>query len=93
VDFLSAFLGEVFSILAFMMIAAGVYKLFQVSSDLRDIKGLLGEIKRNTYSLAPATQDAGPSGKMTPEELVRAVHAGSYDDSVPLEPTVVPPKA
>ncbi len=93
-EFFGAFLGEVFSILAFLIICAGVYKLFQMSVDLREMKGLLGDIKRNMYTFpAPSPEPRSSSGPMTPEELVRAVHAGSYDDSAPLEPTVIPPKS
>jgi hypothetical protein len=88
VDYFGAFLGEVFSIIAVLIICSGVYKLFQMSGDLREVKELLQDIKRNTHTVAPAR----PSGPMTPEELVRAVHSGSYDDSVPLEPTVVSPE-
>lgn len=92
-DFFGAFLGEVFSILAFLIICAGIYKVFQVSTDLREIKGLLADIKRNTQGFGmPSTARPAP-GPMTPEELVRAVHSGAYDESVPLEPTVIPPNA
>ena len=47
-SFFEAFLGEVFSIIGFLLIAAGVYKVFQMSTDLHDMKDLLREIKHNT---------------------------------------------
>jgi hypothetical protein len=92
VDFFGAFLGEAFSVLAFLIIASGVYKLFQISGDLRETKELLRDLKRNMLPLPAPHETHSTSGQMTPEQLVRAVHAGTYDDSIPLEPTVLPPQ-
>jgi hypothetical protein len=80
VDFFGAFLGEVFSIIGFLVILAGVYKVFQMSTDLRETKELLRDIKRNTQDFpAHPGQSSGP---ISPEDLVRAVHAQSFDDAV-----------
>jgi hypothetical protein len=80
VDFFGAFLGEVFSIIGFLVILAGVYKIFQMSTDLRETKELLRDIKRNTQDF-PAHRPAGDaSGPISPEDLVRAVHAQSFDE-------------
>jgi hypothetical protein len=81
VDFFGAFLGEVFSIIGFLVILAGVYKVFQMSTDLRETKELLRDIKRNTQQVFPAHPPAGDAaGPISPEELVRAVHAQSFDE-------------
>lgn len=79
-DFFGAFLGEVFSIIGFLVILAGVYKVFQMSTDLRETKELLRDIKRNTQDV-PARLPAGDaSGPISAEDLVRAVHSQSFDE-------------
>jgi hypothetical protein len=47
VGFFQAVLGGAISLIVYAMIMAGVYKLFKISSDLTEIKGLLADIKRN----------------------------------------------
>ena len=80
-DVFGAFLGEVFSIIAFLLLLAGVYKVFQMSTDLREIKELLRDIKRNTQQVFPSRAPGGDApGPISPEELVRAVHAQSFDE-------------
>jgi hypothetical protein len=104
VGFLAAFIGQIISLVIFGLMVAGVMKVFQMAGDMREMKELLRDIKRNT-SLGPATSSVttpapvaqpaagGFSPQMTPEELVRAVHAQKFsDDDFPaLEPTVLPP--
>ena len=94
VDFVLGFLSSAMSIAILACIVAGVMKVFQMSSDLRELKDILHDIKRNTQvvtpvapAVAPATPSAGP---MSPEALVRAVHAQSYES---LEAEVFPPQS
>jgi hypothetical protein len=85
------FLGMATTLLMFAMVGAGVMKLFQLATDVREMKEALQDIRRNTQDsmppsavsrmLTPATLKPGVP---TPEELVRAVHAQSFaDDEYP----------
>jgi hypothetical protein len=81
------FLGAGTTLAMIALVVAAVMKLFQLASDVRDLKGVLQDIRRNmqgTASLHPATPALGVSGVPTPEELVRAVHAQNFDDDFPL---------
>ncbi|HEY1760277.1 MAG TPA: hypothetical protein VGG72_33190 [Bryobacteraceae bacterium] len=85
-------LGAGTTLVMFALIVAAVMKLFQVSTEVREMKGVLLEIRRNLQVPAsgqPAGQSMGHpsmglSGTPTPEELVRAVHAQSFGDDFPL---------
>jgi len=80
------FLGAGTTLAMIALIVVGVMKLFQLASDVRDLKGVLQDIRRNMQGSAslPATPALGVSGVPTPEELVRAVHAQNFDDDFPL---------
>jgi hypothetical protein len=72
-------------------LAAGLAKIFQVATDLREIKEVLQDIRRNTAEIHPAAAlmsmpiaaagggAGGAPGPISPEDLVRAVHARGYD--------------
>jgi hypothetical protein len=83
-------LGMGTTLVMFFLIVAGVMKLFQLGSDVRDMKEVLQDIRRNTQHAIPppavpaAAFGGSPSGVPTPEELVRAVHAQSFGDDFPL---------
>jgi hypothetical protein len=79
-------LGAGTTLALFALVVAGVMKLFQLASDVRELKGVLQDIRRNTQGSAslPATPALGASGVPTPEELVRAVHAQTFGDDFPL---------
>jgi hypothetical protein len=111
-----AFLGDVVSVLFFVMLAAGMMKVFQMAGDVREMKDLLKDIKRNTGQVpapvsaaapmasatptlpsapisAPMSTPAPPMPTMTPEELVRAVHAQKFtDDDFDVMEPVFPPR-
>jgi hypothetical protein len=66
------FVGELITIIGYVMIFVGVYKLFQIGSDLGEIKELLKSGQRGI---------AGPSGTLASdpadayaENLLRAVN-------------------
>ena len=62
------------TILVYALILFAVFKIFQIATDLSEIKELLKDIKRNT-------EDSSASGLSTirsPESLMRAVAAASY---------------
>jgi len=82
----SDFLGAGTTFVMFALVVAGVMKLFQLATDVREIKGVLTDIRRNTQDSArlPSVAALGASGVPTPEELVRAVHAQTFGDDFPL---------
>ena len=58
-------------------IIGGVFKLFQIATDLREMKDLLRDIKRNSSdALQPVA--APPPQVDSTESLMRAVHGDSY---------------
>ncbi len=80
------FLGAGTTLVMFALVVAGVMKVFQIAADVRDLKDVIKDIRRNTQSpvgltAAPAL---GVSGVPTPEELVRAVHAQTFGDDFPV---------
>jgi hypothetical protein len=97
-----AFFGEIISIVMFLLLGAGVMKVFQMASDIRDMKDAVMDIKRYavdapTIAAREVTRTASPAvgtdrPLMSPEELVRAVHSGSYKDTEfsTLNPTTPP---
>jgi hypothetical protein len=95
VEMVQALFGDMIMIVLFILVAAAVMKVFQMASDMRDVKNALLDIKRNTNDVfvPRAPQQAAPApGPISPEELVRAVHARSYkEDEFPaLEPSSPP---
>ena len=95
-DFVLGFLSSAMSVAILACFVAGLLKVFQISSDLRELKDILHEIKRNAAAVntvaaaaAPAPL-ADPAGPLSPEALVRAVHAQSYES---LEAEVFPPQS
>ena len=92
-DFLPALLSSATTLILFLCVAAGLMKLFQIAGDLRELKAVLQDIKRNTQDLGMARPASAPSEPLSPEALVRAVHAQSEADSLTLDPTVLPPRS
>jgi hypothetical protein len=83
------FLGAGTTLVMFGLIIAAVVKLFQLASDVHELKDVLQDIRRNTQEsvrpFAAVSAVAGVTGAPpTPEELVRAVHAQSFGDDFPL---------
>ncbi len=92
-DLLPALLGSATTLILFFCVIAGVIKIFQISTDVRELKDVLQDIRRNTQDLGvarPASPEAGP---LSPEALVRAVHAQSDIDSLTVDPSVLPPRS
>ena len=57
-----------------MLIAGGVYKVFQMATDLREMKDILREIKHNTHdytvhpaAVAPQPVAVSPDAILTPD--------------------------
>jgi hypothetical protein len=96
VEFVQSFVGDVASLVVFVLLIAGTMKVFQMSTDMREIKDILKDIKRNTQQVAMAAPAAAPAmgNQVTAEELVRAVNAQNFsgDEFPVLEPVVIPPQ-
>jgi len=66
----------VITLMVYSVMLFGVYKIFQLATEVAEIKDMLREIRRNTMAIPPVTQGSGPESA---EALVRAVHA-SYEN-------------
>jgi hypothetical protein len=75
VDILPMLLSSAMTIILFVSVAAGLTKVFQIASDVKELKDGMQEIRRNTAR--PVMPQ--PAGPLSPEALVRAVHAQSYE--------------
>lgn len=71
----------------YVLILITVYRIYQMSTDVAEVKQLLKDIKQNTSGQAsrsaapPLLPAAAPSpGPTSAEALVRAVHSASYED-------------
>jgi hypothetical protein len=85
-------LSSAMTIILFLSVAAGLMKVFQIASDVKELKDGMQEIKRNTQALGylrPAMPPA-PAGPLSPEALVRAVHAQSYES---VDANLYPPQS
>lgn len=90
------FVGGIANLVMFFLVIAAVWKLFQIGTDLGEIKNALLDIKRNQQEMVPPPMPSASSSDaaLTPEELVRRVHAQDFSrDDVPvLDPTILPPR-
>jgi hypothetical protein len=73
-------MSGVITIFFYAMIVAAVWKLFQVATDLGEIKTLLQEMRRGTITPKPieAPTPAGPISLASAEALLREVEAESH---------------
>jgi hypothetical protein len=67
-------------VIVYTLILVAIYRVFQIGADVGEIKGLLKDIKRNTDPAESQTALRAVSRPESPEALVRAVHAASYQD-------------
>ena len=79
---IQAIMSGVLMIFFYAMVTAGVWKLFQVATDLGEIKKLLTEMRRTTDVPAakplPPQIPAGPISLESAEALLREVAAESH---------------
>jgi hypothetical protein len=74
-------------LVTYALIIFAAYKVFQIGTDVAEMKQLLKDIRRNT-STPDAASGSAPqppplrvnAAPNSAEELVRAVHAASYED-------------
>jgi hypothetical protein len=67
-------ISGIMTILVYTVILFGVFKIFQIATDLSEIKEVLKDIKRASEDHSPAALSTARS----PESLLRAVSAASY---------------
>ena len=74
--------GGGLTLIFYAVILALAYRIFQMASDVTEIKELLRDIKRNTAASADAPVQALGTGVRpdSAEALVRAVHRASYQE-------------
>ncbi len=78
------------TLVVYTLIVIAVYRVFQIGTDVSEMKKLLNDIRRNT---APAESQGALTTVSRPdsaEALVRAVHAASYQE---LDDTIAEPAA
>ena len=76
---LQLIVGGLGSLIVYGIVIAAVYKLFQIATELSEIKDTLQDIKRNTQDVhSPATWTSPPE-QSSPESLMRALAAPSTD--------------
>ena len=68
------FVGEFITIIGYVMIFVGVYKVFQIGSDLGEIKELLKSGQRGFAASGPAGPAAADPAEAYAENLLRAVN-------------------
>jgi hypothetical protein len=91
VDFIEVFIREVLTIVGYFLLFASAYKLFQISSDMREIKQLLKDrVQSAPPAISPAPSllanlQASDDASAYAERLLRAVNAESHS-TVPTVP-------
>jgi hypothetical protein len=73
------------TIVVYAVILAGVYKLFQIATDVNEMKDLLRDIKRNTQEI-PSPHPEGTHVSRSPEDVLRTLSAESYPAATVIEP-------
>jgi len=67
-------------VIVYTLILVSIYRVFQIGADVGEIKELLKKIERKTAGAVAPTAVAVDTGPESPEALVRAIHAASYQD-------------
>ena len=88
-DFSGALVNGLLTIIGYVVIFVGVYKVHQIATDIREIKDLVATARRNPLSAAAVTPGLAPditkdllaedSAAAYAQSLLRAVNAESRD--------------
>jgi hypothetical protein len=88
VDLSGAFVNGLLSIIGYVIIFVGVYKVTQIATDIREIKDLMASARRNPLGVTPLTPGLAPeitkdliaedSATAYAQSLLRAVNAESH---------------
>lgn len=86
-DLSGAFVNGILAIVGYVVIFVGVYKVYQMAGDVREIKDLMVSARRNPLAVAPLTPGLAPeitkdllaedSATAYAQSLLRAVNAES----------------
>ncbi len=76
---LETFFSSGLTLLSFALVIFAAYKIFQIGTDVAEMKQLLKDIRRGV-SMPEGRAVTVSSQPTSAEELVRAVHAASYED-------------
>jgi hypothetical protein len=82
------FVAEIITIIGYVMIFVGVYKLFQIGSDLGEIKELLKSQRGFAMPSGPAPSDPADAYA---ENLLRAINQESHHSVQDPEHAAAPP--
>lgn len=73
------------TVVLYVLILAAIYKIFQIGSDVSEIKATLKGMKSGAMRTQPGGSPGSVARPDSAEALVRAVHAASYQE---LEDTI-----
>jgi hypothetical protein len=79
VDFSGTILNGLLAMVGYVVIFLGVYKVFQIATDIREIKDLMASARRGPLGAAPLTSVGAPG--MAPEitkDLIAEDSAAAY---------------
>lgn len=87
-DLSGAFVNGLLAIIGYVVIFVGVYKVYQIATDIREIKDLIASARRNPLGATPLTPAMAPeitkdliaedSAAAYAQSLLRAVNAESH---------------
>ncbi len=67
------------TVIIYALVLVSIYRVFQIGTDVGEMKELLKDIKNNTAAAGLPAAATVASRPESPEALVRAVHAASYE--------------
>jgi hypothetical protein len=76
---LGPIISGLITVVTYSLLMLSIFKIFQIGTDVKEMKELLKDLRRNA-PLDQARQAPAVSPPASPEELVRAVHAASYEE-------------
>ncbi|HTS76723.1 MAG TPA: hypothetical protein VMG40_10995 [Bryobacteraceae bacterium] len=77
---LEPIISGLITVVTYSLLMLSIFKIFQIGTDVKEMKELLKDLRRNAPLLDQARQAPAVSPPASPEELVRAVHAASYEE-------------
>ncbi len=82
-DFSGAIVNGLLTIVGYVVIFLGVYKVFQIATDIREIKDLVASARRTPLSTVPITPGGAPN--LTPDitkDLIAEDSAAAYAEQL-----------
>jgi len=82
VDLSGAFVNGILTIIGYVVIFVGVYKVYQVATDIREIKELLVSSRRNPLGVAPLASGIPGLAPDVTKDLLAEDSATAYAQSL-----------